>query len=35
MKKDGTAAGLEKIIAKYGSKFSDGQKNALSKFVKK
>ena len=35
MKKDGTAAGLEKIIAKYGDKFSDGQKNALSKFVKK
>lgn len=35
MKKDGTPAGLEKIIAKYGSQFSDGQKNALSKFVKK
>jgi hypothetical protein len=35
MKKNGTPAGLEKILAKYGEQFSEGQKTALSKFVKK
>lgn len=35
MKKDGTSDGLKKIVAKYGEQFSEGQKNALSKFVKK
>jgi hypothetical protein len=35
MKKDGTTAGLEKILSKYGDQFTDAQKGAIAKFVKK
>jgi hypothetical protein len=35
MKLKGDQAAYDSVVAKYGSKFSDAQKKALSKFIKK